>query len=162
MIHQAVLDACDTIDGLKDGLIDDPTRCHFDPEVLECKEGDAPSCLTARQVQTARAILSPATTGSGHEIFPRLEPGTELRWARLAGGPVPADLFLDYFKYVVFKDPPLGLENLRPRTRCGFIERDRQEYNCVGPRTHTICPSRWQAASLPWLGRSTGGAGRYR
>jgi feruloyl esterase len=105
MIHQAVLDACDKIDGLKDGLIDDPTLCHFDPEELQCKEGDAPSCLTARQVQTARAILSPATTGSGTQIFPRLEPGTELRWARLAGGPEPAELFLDYFKYAVFKDP---------------------------------------------------------
>jgi feruloyl esterase len=105
MIHQAVLDACDTIDGLKDGLIDDPTRCRFDPVVLECKEGDAPSCLTARQVQTARAILSPAVTHSGQEIFPRLEPGTELRWGRLAGGPEPAGLFLDYFKYVVFRDP---------------------------------------------------------
>jgi feruloyl esterase len=105
MIHQAVLDACDKIDGLKDGLIDDPTRCHFDPEVLQCKEGDAPSCLTARQVQTARVILSPAVTANGQEIFPRLEPGTELRWARLAGGPEPAGLFLDYFKYLVFKDP---------------------------------------------------------
>src|SRR3984885_1778548 len=105
MIHQAVLSACDTIDGLKDGLIDDPTRCHFDPEVLQCKEGDAPSCLTARQVQTARTIMSPAVTASGQEIFPPLEPGTELRWARLAGGPEPAGLFLDYFRYVVFKDP---------------------------------------------------------
>jgi feruloyl esterase len=105
MIHQAVLDACDTIDGLKDGLIDDPTRCHFDPKVLQCKEGDEPSCLTARQVQTARTIMSPATTRTGQEIFPRLEPGTELRWGRLAGGPEPAALFLDYFKYLVFKDP---------------------------------------------------------
>ena len=105
MIHQAVLDACDTIDGLKDGLIDDPTRCHFDPNVLQCKEGDGPSCLTARQVQTARTIMSPATTHTGQEIFPRLEPGTELRWGRLAGGPEPAALFLDYFKYLVFKDP---------------------------------------------------------
>ena len=31
-IHQAVLAACDALDGLKDGLIDDPTRCHFDPQ----------------------------------------------------------------------------------------------------------------------------------
>ena len=87
MIHQAVLDACDAIDGLKDGLIDDPTRCHFDPKVLQCAGEDKPSCLTARQVQTARTILSPATTSSGRVIFPRLEPGTELRWDRLAGGP---------------------------------------------------------------------------
>ena len=105
MIHQAVLDACDAMDGLKDGLIDDPTRCHFDPEVLQCAGGDTPSCLTARQVQTARTILSPATTHSGRDIFPRLEPGTELRWGRLAGGPEPAPLFVDYFKYIVFKDP---------------------------------------------------------
>jgi feruloyl esterase len=105
MIHQAVLDACDAMDGLKDGLIDDPTRCHFDPKVLQCVGGDTPSCLTSRQVQTARTILSPATTSNGREIFPRLEPGTELRWGRLAGGPEPAALFVDYFKYIVFKDP---------------------------------------------------------
>ena len=32
LIHQAALDACDAVDGLKDGLIDDPTQCAFDPE----------------------------------------------------------------------------------------------------------------------------------
>lgn len=105
MIHQAVLEACDSLDGLKDGLIDDPRRCNFDPKVLQCSGDDAASCLTARQVQTARTILSAPTTTSGQQVFQRLEPGTELRWARLAGGPEPGPLFLDYFKYVVFKDP---------------------------------------------------------
>jgi tannase/feruloyl esterase len=105
MVHQAVLDECDKLDGLADGLIDDPRNCHFDPGVLLCRGGDAPNCLTARQVQTARTILSPMKSSSGAELFPRLEPGTELRWARLAGGPAPADLFLDYFKYIVYKDP---------------------------------------------------------
>ena len=38
-IHQAALAACDPRDGLKDGLIDDPTRCDFDPKVLLCKGG---------------------------------------------------------------------------------------------------------------------------
>ena len=161
MIHRAVLDACDMIDGLKDGLIDDPTRCHFDPEVLQCKEGDAPSCLTARQVQTARAILSPATAASGTEIFPRLEPGTELRWARLAGGPEPAGPISRLLQVPGIQGSPLGLENLRPRARRGFIQRDRQEHDCVGSRPHTVCPSWGQAASLPRLGRSTGSAGRY-
>jgi feruloyl esterase len=40
-IHRAALDACDARDGLKDGLIDDPTRCRFDPKVLACTTGDA-------------------------------------------------------------------------------------------------------------------------
>ena len=30
MIHKAVVDTCDSSDGVKDGLIEDPTRCHFD------------------------------------------------------------------------------------------------------------------------------------
>ena len=133
MIHQAVLDACDAIDGLKDGLIDDPTRCHFDPKVLQCAGEDKPSCLTAPQVQTARTILSPATTRSGQEIFPRLEPGTELRWGRLAGGPEPAPLFLDYFKFVVFKNPNWDW-------RTFDLERDSALANQAGKDTVALNP----------------------
>ena len=32
LIHQAVLDACDARDGVKDGVLEDPSRCDFDPE----------------------------------------------------------------------------------------------------------------------------------
>jgi feruloyl esterase len=105
MIHKAVLEACDGIDGLKDGLIDDPRRCHFDPAVLQCKAGDEPTCLTSAQVDSARALLNPVKTRAGEEIFPRLEPGTELRWGRLAGGPEPAALFQDLFRYVIYQNP---------------------------------------------------------
>ena len=105
MIHQAVLEACDAQDGVKDGLISEPERCHVDFRRLECKGGDAPTCLTARQVQSAQTIVSPLKSKSGAMLFPRLEPGTELRWARLAGGPDPADLFLDQFRYGVYADP---------------------------------------------------------
>jgi feruloyl esterase len=104
-IHRAVLDACDANDGLKDGLIEDPESCQVDFKALECKAADGPDCLTPRQVQTAQTIISPATTSTGKVLFPRLEPGTELSWARLAGGPAPADLFLDQFRYVVYQDP---------------------------------------------------------
>jgi feruloyl esterase len=105
MIHRAVLDACDANDGLKDGLIDNPETCHVDFKSLQCKTGDGPDCLTPRQQQTAQTIISPATDAHGNVLFPRLEPGTELRWARLASGPAPADLFLDEFRYVVYQNP---------------------------------------------------------
>ena len=36
-ITAAVLDKCDALDGVKDGVIDDPRKCHFDPAVLLCK-----------------------------------------------------------------------------------------------------------------------------
>jgi feruloyl esterase len=105
MIHRAVLEACDAKDGLKDGLIEAPESCNVDFKSLQCKASDGPDCLTARQVQTAQTITSPVATKTGRILFPRVEPGTELRWSRLAGGPQPADLFLDEFRYVVYQDP---------------------------------------------------------
>ena len=105
-IHQAVLAACDARDGLKDGLISDPTSCHFDPQVLACKEGDGPDCLTAKQVQSVRTILGPAKSPrTGEEIFPGYQPGTELAWGLLIGGPDPYATALDQFRYMVFNDP---------------------------------------------------------
>jgi feruloyl esterase len=110
-IHRAVLDACDANDGLKDGLIDDPPSCRVDFKTLECKGADGPDCLTPRQVQTAQTITNPAATAAGQVLFPRLEPGTELRWNRLAGGPRPADMFIDQFRYVVYQDPDWDWRN---------------------------------------------------
>jgi feruloyl esterase len=106
LVHQAVLDACDARDGLKDGLIEDPARCRFDPKALECKGADGPSCLTAGQVAAVRKIYSPATNPrTGQELFPSLVPGTELGWAVLGAGPEPSAVMYDHYKYVVFQDP---------------------------------------------------------
>jgi feruloyl esterase len=106
LIHQAALDACDAMDGVKDGIIDDPTRCRFDPKVLECKGAEGPSCLTTPQVEAARKIYSPAKNPrTGAEIYPGFTPGSELGWALKAGGPEPENNAFDHFKYVVFKDP---------------------------------------------------------
>lgn len=106
LINSAVLEACDTLDGVKDGVIENPLRCRFDPKVLECKGEDAATCLTATQVEAAKRIYAAATNPrTGEEIFPGLEPGSELGWGALAGGPNPLSIAADHFKYVVFKDP---------------------------------------------------------
>ncbi len=80
LIHQAVLNACDAGDGVQDGLIEDPTRCKFDPKVLLCKGADGPSCLTAAQAEAARKIYTAATNPrTGQELFPSLCPAPS--WA---------------------------------------------------------------------------------
>jgi len=91
---------------VKDGLISDPERCHFDPSVLACHGDDGPTCLTARQVETAKTLMSPLRqSGSGAEIFPGWEPGAELGWRAIIGGPVPTTLSTDHYRYVVFNNP---------------------------------------------------------
>jgi feruloyl esterase len=105
MIHDAVLRACDTLDGLKDGVLEDPPRCQFDPKELECRDADAATCLTPGQVETAHAIYDAVRNRRTREfIFPGFERGSELGWARMAG-PQPFEIGLDLFKYVVFKNP---------------------------------------------------------
>ena len=105
VIHRAAIEACDARDGLKDGLLDDPTKCDFDPKVLLCKNGDEPSCLTQPQVDAARKIYSPAKNPrTGLELFPSLVPGTELGWGVQAQGPEPSQNIYDQFRYVVYKD----------------------------------------------------------
>jgi feruloyl esterase len=86
-------------------LLENPARCGFDPKVLLCKGEDAPSCLTAPQLEAARKIYGPAKSPStGKEIFPGLAKGSEPAWGTLAGGPKPFPIPDDHFKYVVFKD----------------------------------------------------------
>lgn len=106
LIHQAALDACDARDGLKDGLINDPTRCKFDPGVLRCKSEDGPECLTAPQVEAARKVyMAGRNPRNGKEFSAPLAAGSELGWATHGSGPEPRATTLDQLKYVVFKDP---------------------------------------------------------
>jgi tannase/feruloyl esterase len=103
-IHKAVLASCDALDGLKDGLIDDPTRCHFDPRVLQCQGNEGAECLTAAQVETARKIMAPESR-TGSEVFLGLERGGELGWGGLTAGPEPNSDGIGQFKYIVFENP---------------------------------------------------------
>ncbi len=76
-ITAAVLDKCDALDGMKDGVINDPRKCHFDPAVLLCKGGDSDTCLTGPQVEALRKIYAGPTNSAGQQIFPGILPDSE-------------------------------------------------------------------------------------
>jgi len=104
-IHRAVLAACDRLDGVEDGVLEDPARCHFDPKVLECKGDNTPDCLTPPQVEAARKIYAPSTNPrTGQRLYSGLAPGSELGW-NTWGGARPLSIATDYFRFVVFENP---------------------------------------------------------
>jgi feruloyl esterase len=77
-IQKAVLALCDAQDGVKDGLIEDPRTCHFDPGSMLCKNADAPDCLTPGQVIALRRIYGgPTNPRTGKQIFPGYPMGAE-------------------------------------------------------------------------------------
>jgi feruloyl esterase len=104
MFHAAVLAACDALDGVQDGVIEDPLRCAFDPGTLLCKSGDQPDCLTAAQVQFARKVYAGPVNAQGQKVFTGLLPGSEQSWSVLAG-PAPMAFAVDFYRYLVKQDP---------------------------------------------------------
>ena len=120
VLGAAVLAACDGLDGLEDGLIDDPRACDFDPGVLLCAGGDGADCLTAGQVAAARAIYAgPTRPGAGEPLFPGYALGSEHfespdglgGWARYWSGITePGGSTAQFMKYSVFEDPDYDLE----------------------------------------------------
>lgn len=105
VIHRAVLNQCDRLDGVADGAIEDPRRCRFEPSVLQCTSEDRADCLTREQVATAEAIYKDVKHPmSGALLSSALVPGAELRWGAVAG-PEADDNSLGLFRYVGLRDP---------------------------------------------------------
>ena len=122
ILHRAVLEACDALDGLKDGLIADPARCSFDPAVVQCQGADTSACLTKAQVVTARLMYTGLARGS--------EPGwTDLGWsasARATG--------LDQFRFLVFNDPEWNVQRFDAGADPARAEeRDAGTINALDP-----------------------------
>jgi feruloyl esterase len=103
MIHDAVLERCDAVDGVKDGVVEDPTKCAFEFSTLTCGGADRADCLTKDQVETANAMMRPIRDPkSGSALHPgRYYPGSELGWGGVAG-PVPSGESHEGMRKIVF------------------------------------------------------------
>ncbi len=86
-LHKAVLAKCDALDGVKDGLIGDPSKCHFDPASLLCKGEETEGCLSAAQVETVKIVFADVKTKKGEIIWTGFEPGGELQYGALKSVP---------------------------------------------------------------------------
>jgi hypothetical protein len=76
-IARAVNAACDAQDGVTDGVLNDPRKCHFDPATIVCKAAESDTCLTAPQVTALKKLYAGPTDSNGARIFPGLLPGAE-------------------------------------------------------------------------------------
>ncbi|OLB84689.1 MAG: feruloyl esterase [Acidobacteria bacterium 13_2_20CM_2_57_6] len=99
-IARAVNAACDAQDGVSDGIVNDPKKCHFDPAALLCKEGDSLKCLTAAQVTALKKLYEGPNDAKGRKIFPGYVPGAEEGpggWETWITGPEPQKSLLFAF-----------------------------------------------------------------
>jgi feruloyl esterase len=111
LLHTAVLNACDAMDGVRDGLIEDPEECAFDPGILECRSSDAGACLSNPQVETTRLIYSDATNPASGRQITGLSRGSELGWTDLGWTGGARGNGLNHFRYLVHGDPNWNVQD---------------------------------------------------
>lgn len=71
-VSKAVLDQCDALDGLRDGMINDYKACRFSPQAMICGKSGAPaaeSCLTPAQAGALEKIFGGARNSRGEPIY---------------------------------------------------------------------------------------------
>jgi feruloyl esterase len=105
LLHRAVVEACDALDGVKDGLLENPTRCKFDPAVLQCRGAVETGCLSAPQVETARLIYSGVKNQQTGREIAGLLPGSELGWTDTGWTASARATGVDQFRFIVFANP---------------------------------------------------------
>lgn len=87
LVTNAVLDHCDSQDGVKDRLLTNPLDCPFRIESLVCNGTAPPSnisttCLTGAQLDAFKAVYAGPTTSDTHEqVYPGYNLGSEVEWS---------------------------------------------------------------------------------
>ena len=119
-LQAAALKAC----GDRDGVIENPLACHFDPSLIRCAGDDNDNCLTEAQVAAARKIYAGARNPrTGKRILAGYSPGGEGElggWAQWITGPgagvtdqaAQSAFAHNFFGYVVFGDPAYDIRKL--------------------------------------------------
>jgi hypothetical protein len=66
----AVLERCDGLDGLEDGVLGDPRQCPLDPAELLCEQGQSEGCLDAAKVEVLRRWYDDPRDSAGTSMYP--------------------------------------------------------------------------------------------
>jgi feruloyl esterase len=86
LVTNAVLDLCDSQDGVNDRLLTNPLDCPFKIESLACgitsQQTKNITCLTPAQIDAFKVMYSgPRTSDTGVQIYPGYDLGSEVEWS---------------------------------------------------------------------------------
>ena len=146
LLQSTILERCDKIDGLEDGILDDPRECGFKVEDLPLCAGDAAAhCVTVQQREAIRAVYEGPRNQDG-QIYPGFPLGGEAEggaWQGWITGPSPSlmrsfhepssqyGFSTQSFKHLVFDDPEWDYRGYDFST----FDRDSRQLRAVADAT---------------------------
>jgi feruloyl esterase len=106
---EAAIAACDSIDGVKDGVIEDPKRCTYDPKPLVGTSAGECGSFTEADVNVIRKMWEGPRREDGSFMWYGLPRGADLNALWTSRGtplkPQPFPLMLDWFRFFLTQDP---------------------------------------------------------
>ena len=133
MLNQAVLNACDAQDGVKDGLLTNPNACKFDAATLVCKGTENESCLTPVQLESVKRMYAPSKFSDGRVIFPGKTIGSEASWsAVVATSTQPIFVAVGSFQ-LAYQDPNWDWKKFDVDRDVKFVDEKTGFINAVDP-----------------------------
>src|SRR6516165_4708742 len=127
LLSKAVYRKCDGLDGLEDGLIENPLACDFDParDLDKCPgDWEGPACFTGAQIAALKKIYQGPRDSSGRQLFPGMPPGGD-------GAAVNSFRLADTFmKFMAFDPAPGPSWDYRTFN----FDTDARRKNCALPR----------------------------
>ncbi|HXH24432.1 MAG TPA: tannase/feruloyl esterase family alpha/beta hydrolase [Vicinamibacterales bacterium] len=132
-LNEAVLKACDGLDGVADGVLENPRACKFDPAVLQCRGSEDGSCLTEAQVQAVRDIYAGSVNPKTGRPLTGLERGGELGWTDFGWTAAARSTGVELFRYVVDKDLKWDLARFDFAADVVRAEATAAEMNALDP-----------------------------
>jgi len=167
-IGKAVTAACDANDGVKDGVLNDPRECRFDPAALLCKSADAADCLTAPQVAALKKIYAGPKDARGKQMYPGFLPGGEegeggwVTWIGKSPGKDLQTAFANgFYTNMISSKEPVNVKTVNIETAVKLAdEQQGRTFNADDPNLKAFAAHGgklimfhgWSDAALPPLG----------
>ena len=105
-VNNAAIAACDGLDGITDGLIQEPRACTYSAKQMLCRAFGGPStdpnCLTPPEVVAVNKIWEGPKDAQGNRVWYGLERGTPLNGL---AGTNPFGIANDHFRYWIHQNP---------------------------------------------------------
>ncbi|HEX9812400.1 MAG TPA: tannase/feruloyl esterase family alpha/beta hydrolase [Burkholderiales bacterium] len=136
----AAVSACDSFDGVVDGILEDPRRCGFDPVgVQQCAPGSEANCdcLTPGEASAVRKIWDGVRSTGGKRLWYGMPRGAPLDASAFGlassfgGNFAPFPIATDHFRYWIKQDPAFDWMTLDYASFEADFQTSRAKFNDV-------------------------------
>jgi feruloyl esterase len=131
----AAIEACDAIDGVKDGVIENPELCHYDPKKLIGTVAGSCGTITAADAEVIQKLWEGPRRADGTLIWHGQPWGADMTaLAAARGNPLAPAAFTfttDWIRYWLLQNPQFDANALTPQMFEKFWDQSIEEFGLV-------------------------------